>query len=109
MVDRLSDFPWVIVRVGCNLCSRQGEYRLARLAAKYGSEISLNELLDKIAHDCPRRRHPKDRRAEEYDSPCGAHFLDFDRPPRPPDRPSSKRKFTVISGGKVKIPEGGTD
>jgi hypothetical protein len=41
MMERLSDFPWVVVRVGCNLCRRKGEYRLARLAAKYGPEISL--------------------------------------------------------------------
>ena len=40
MVERLSEFPWVVVRVGCGLCNRKGEYRLARLAAKYGSEIA---------------------------------------------------------------------
>jgi hypothetical protein len=100
MTDRLSDFPYVIVRVGCDLCSRKGEYRLARLAAKYGSEISLNDLIDLIAHDCPWRRHPKDRQAGKYDPACGAYFLDLSRPTRPPDLPSSKRKLQVIRGGK---------
>jgi hypothetical protein len=100
MTDRLSDFPYVIVRVGCDLCSRKGEYRLARLAAKYGSEISLNDLIDLIAHDCPWRRHPKDRQAGKYDPTCGAFFLDLSHPTRPPDLPSSKRKLQVIRGGK---------
>jgi hypothetical protein len=100
MVDRLSKFPWVIVRVGCNLCSRHGEYRLARLAAKLGSEITLGEVLDHIARDCPWRRHPKQRSAGKYDPGCGASFLDLHRPTRPPDLPPSKRKLVLVKGGK---------
>ena len=100
MVERLSEFLFVLVRVGCNLCHRHGEYRLARLAAKYGPEITLGELLDRIALDCPWRRHPKQRPAGKYDAHCGAYFPDLDRPPRPPDVPSCKRKLTLIVGGK---------
>lgn len=100
MTERLSDFPWVVVRVGCSLCSRKGEYRLARLAAKYGPEISLDDLIDRIAHDCPWRRHPNDRQAGKYDPACGAYLLDLSRLTRPPDLPQSKRKLKVITGGK---------
>jgi hypothetical protein len=100
MAERLSDFPFVTVRVGCELCNRHGEYRLARLAAKYGSEITLDDLIDRIAHDCPRRRHPKDRRAGKYDLDCGVFFIDLHRPTRPPDLPPSKRKLVLVKGGK---------
>src|SRR5260370_2404873 len=31
---------WYIVRLGCDACKRAGSYRLARLAVKYGAEIS---------------------------------------------------------------------
>jgi len=31
---RLVDFPYVVVRLECNLCHRKGAYRLARLAVR---------------------------------------------------------------------------
>jgi hypothetical protein len=36
----------------CRLCSRNGGYRLARLAAKFGPEIGLRDLLDRFSYDC---------------------------------------------------------
>src|SRR4051794_10352134 len=90
MVERLSDYPWIVVRVGCDLCNRSGEYKLARLAAKFGSEIPLGELLDQVAFDCPWRRRPGARPPGKYNVKCGAYFPDFDRPPPvPPDVPPS--------------------
>ena len=38
---RLVAFPYVRVRIACELCKRSGSYRLARLATKYGAEIPL--------------------------------------------------------------------
>ena len=38
---RLAFYPFVVVRIACRVCSRRSAYRLARLAAKYGPEISL--------------------------------------------------------------------
>jgi hypothetical protein len=38
---RLVDFPYVLVRLRCDVCMRAGAYRLARLAVKYGAEISV--------------------------------------------------------------------
>ena len=46
VVNRLSEYPWVVVRLGCRYCQRQGSYRLARLSAKFGAEIGLDDLLD---------------------------------------------------------------
>jgi hypothetical protein len=34
------------------MCSRRGQYRLARLAAKYGAEIDMRDLLEYLAGDC---------------------------------------------------------
>jgi hypothetical protein len=48
MVEHLSDFPRVVVRVACNLCNRSGQYKLFRLAAKYGPEISVDDLFTSL-------------------------------------------------------------
>jgi hypothetical protein len=37
------------------VCARKCSYRLARIAAKYGPEISLRDLLDRFSYDCLRR------------------------------------------------------
>src|SRR5208283_5263572 len=52
--------PNVVVRIGCRRCTRKGSYRLARLAAKYGAEIPMMELLAHLAGDCAiwDTRHP---------------------------------------------------
>jgi hypothetical protein len=100
MVQRLSQFPWVVVRVGCKFCPRKGHYRLARLAAKFGPEIELTALMDRLAFDCPWRRFPAERPANQYDPKCGAWFTDLEPPPRPPDLPTPLRRVTVIRGGK---------
>ena len=71
--SRLSDYPFVIVRVGCQFCTRQGSYRLARLAAKYGPEIGLDALLDALATDCRWHRNPGERGPGKYDAKCGAY------------------------------------
>jgi hypothetical protein len=50
--DVLSSYPYVVVRIACRRCTRKGSYRLARLAAKYGAEIPMTELLAHLAGDC---------------------------------------------------------
>ena len=80
---RLSDYPWVVVNLSCKLCARRGRYRLARLAARYGPEQSLDGLLADLAHTCPYwRSNPR-----KYDPRCGARFEDLDRL-RPHDAPA---------------------
>jgi len=91
--DRVAAYPYVVVRIGCELCKRNGRYRLARLAAKFGPEIQLADLLDRLTSDCEARnpRHP-------YRSRCAARFIDLDPPRRPPDAPATV--FKLMAGGK---------
>jgi hypothetical protein len=93
MQDKLVGYPFVVVRVGCDLCTRKGAYRLARLAAKFGPEISLPELLARLTFDCAFRhpRHPGQGQ-------CRARFIDLDPPMRPPDNPAVGLR--LIAGGK---------
>jgi hypothetical protein len=102
MVERLSDFPWVIVRIDCPLCPhRKGQYRLARLAEKFGADIQLCDLLDRIALDCPQKSLPWERPSGQYDARCKARFTDLEVTSRPPpDLPPIMRKLTVIQGGR---------
>src|SRR3954468_3985493 len=102
MVERLSDYPWVIVRVDCPLCPhRKGQYRLARLAAESGPDIQLCDLLDRIALDCPRKTLPWERPQGQYDPSCKARFTDLElTSPPPPDLPPTMRKLTLIRGGR---------
>jgi hypothetical protein len=102
MVERLSDFPWVIVRIDCPLCPhRRGQYRLVRLAEKYGADIQLCDLIDRIASDCPRKSLPWERSPDQYDPKCKARFTDLEALSRPPpDLPPMMQKLIVIQGGK---------
>ena len=68
-VRRLADFPYVLVRLRCDVCKRAGSYRLARLAVKYGAEILLDDLLVRLSADCPWRDDPR--------GTCGARFTEL--------------------------------
>ena len=100
VVHRLVEYPWVVVRLGCRFCERHGSYRLARLAAKYGAEIDLDTLLDKLARDCPWRRDPGERHPAKYEPKCGACFLDLDGAPPPSDIPPSAMGLRIVRGGR---------
>jgi hypothetical protein len=50
--DCLAFYPFVVVRIACRVCPRRGNYRLARLAAKFGPEIGLRDLTDRFSYDC---------------------------------------------------------
>ena len=41
--DYLAHYPFVVVCIRCRMCARKGSYRLARIAAKYGPEITLRD------------------------------------------------------------------
>ena len=89
-INRLADFPFVLVRLRCDTCKRAGAYRLARLAVKFGSEIPLDDLLIRLSSDCPWRDEPR--------GSCGVRFADLP-PRRPPDMPA--QRMAVIRGGKA--------
>jgi len=50
--DCLAHYPFVVVRIACRVCSRRGSYRFARLAAKFGPEISLRDPTERFSYDC---------------------------------------------------------
>ena len=88
-IRRLADYPYVLVRLRCEVCNRAGAYRLARLAVKFGAEILLDDLILRLSADCPWR--------DEARGACGARFCDLP-PGRPPDLPQPKMR--VIAGGR---------
>ncbi len=77
-MPRLASFPYVVVRLACSRCPRRGQYCLARLAAKYGADIELVDLLASLAGSCPKwgATRPGIER-------CGAFFLDLAGEPLP--------------------------
>jgi hypothetical protein len=92
--DVLSSYPYVVVRIACRRCTRKGSYRLARLAAKHGSEIQMMELLAHLAGDCAiwNTATPEPR--------CGAYFVDLEFPAPPPDRPTEgMRRLRLVKDG----------
>ena len=85
------------MRVACRRCPRRGAYRLARLAAEYGPDISLPELLARLSADCSWRDGK--RYKGEYVT-CGACLPDLDRR-TPPDLPPGLLRLRVLPGGKA--------
>jgi hypothetical protein len=81
-------------RVGENSwqrCPRKGGYRLARLAAQYGSEIRMMDLLAYLAGDCAiwAARHPGRRLFHRPRLSAG-----------PPDMPTEGMRRLRAVGGK---------
>lgn len=94
-MEKLSRYPFVLVRLRCNVCDRRGQYRLARLAQAFGAEIALDEMVNRLSRDCPWRLDPRRRGGG-----CGAFLPDLVPPRRPPDLPAEMRPLRVVKGGK---------
>ena len=95
----LAEYPWVVVSVSCKLCARRGVYRLARLAARYGPDQTLDGLLADLAHTCPYWR----TKPRQYEVRRGARFEDLDRP-RPEDVPGRQREVANGNAPRGKEP-----
>jgi hypothetical protein len=65
---------------------------LARLAAKYGPEISLRDLTERFSYDCLWRAEARSKRAQ---SACGVYLPDLEQP-RPPDKPPALVKLRLV-------------
>ena len=76
--DRLAFYPFVVVRIGCRRCSRKGAYRLARLAAKFGPEITLRDLTERFSYD---RLWRAEARSKKGKSACGVYLPDLEHRP----------------------------
>ena len=94
--DCLAFYPFVVVRIACRVCTRSGSYRLARLAAKHGPEITLRDLTDRFSYDCLWRAEARSKRGK---SACGVYLLDLENP-RPPDLPRSLVKLRLVKGDR---------
>ena len=79
-MSRLSEYPYVIVRIACTRCSRNGQYRLARLAERYGAETRLTDVLAKLSAGCP---HADTAQHQGIHDRCGAFIATSRSPPRP--------------------------
>jgi hypothetical protein len=90
--DWLAFYPFVVVRISCRVGSRSGSYRLARLAAKYGPEITLRDLTDRFSYDCLWRAEARSKAGK---SACGVYLPDLTNP-RPPDLPPGLLKLRLI-------------
>ena len=90
--DCRAHYPYVVVRITCRVCSRGGSYRLARLAAKFGPEITLRDLLERCSYDCLWRAEARSKRGP---SACGVYLPDLEQP-RPPDKPSGMVKLRLV-------------
>lgn len=106
--DRLSGYPFVILRVACMLCPRAGAYRIVRLAAMLGPEASLEEVVAHVSRDCPYRHDVPRRRERKYVPDCKAYLCDLGPSSPPPDLPPGMAGLRVIEGGKLPVPEGGS-
>jgi hypothetical protein len=88
----LASYPYVVVRLGCSRCGREGQFRLAPVWRRStGAEIDLTALLAHLAGDCAmwgRQRHP-------FKEQCGAFFID-NGSSKPPDLPAAMRGLRVV-------------
>jgi hypothetical protein len=73
------------------------------LAARFGPEIPLDELLVLLSLDCRFRSLAEKSPAKFGDLGCCIHFADLaNNPPPPPDMPRpTAARLRAISGGKV--------
>jgi hypothetical protein len=88
----LAHYPSVVVRIRCRVCPRKGSYRLARIAAKYGPEITLRDLLDRFSYDCLWRTPARSKKGKNT---CGVYLPDLEQR-RPPDVPPGMMKLRLV-------------
>lgn len=84
----LRDYPYVVVRVRCNLCGRRGSYRLAVLAERYGADCTLDSLLEhlrQVRRVCPYPLPWTVGKRRKMQAVCHIMLPDWWQHVRPPD------------------------
>jgi hypothetical protein len=97
--DCLAHYPFVVIRIRCRVCARKGSYRLARIAAKYGPEITLRDLLDRFSYDCLWRTQSRTKRGR---TDVGVYLPDLEHK-RPPDLPPGMAAARQGGGREVMV------
>lgn len=70
-----------------------------RLAAAFGPEALLNDVILELSKDCPIRL---EHAGGHLSISCAARFVDLtDANPPPPDLPKPLRRLSVIEGGRT--------
>jgi hypothetical protein len=87
-------YPFVVVRIACRVCARSGSFRLARLAAKHGPEITLCDLTERFSFDCLWRAEARSKKGK---SACGVYLPDLEHK-RLPDLPPGMVKLRLVKG-----------
>jgi hypothetical protein len=82
---------FVLVRIACRVCSQSGSYRLARLAAKHGPEITLRDLTERFSYDCLWRAEARSKAGQVI-----VWGLRTSRNHAPPDLPAGLLKLRLI-------------
>jgi hypothetical protein len=72
--------------------AREKDRWLARLAAKFGPEISLRDLTDRFSYDCLWRAEARSKHGR---SSCGVYLPELEQP-RPPDDPPGRAKLRLV-------------
>ncbi|MEW6121672.1 MAG: hypothetical protein AB1698_03605 [Pseudomonadota bacterium] len=99
---QLRDYPYVVVRVRCNICGRDGTYRLAVLAERYGADCTLDDLVDalrKIRRACPYPL-PWTVKPRKLQMVCHITLPDWWQYVRPPDMPPDQGMRLVVDNGE---------
>lgn len=103
--DKLSNYPFVRVRIRCERCGRAGDLSLARLAERFGADTTMWDVMLALTADCKRRRR---RIGGRLYAPCYAQLVDLVNG-RPPDLPPGYRVLEVLDGGKAGEPCSGEE
>ena len=69
----------------------------ARIAAKYGPEITLRDLLDRFSYDCLWRTQSRTKRGR---TDCGVYLPDLEHK-RPPDLRQGMVKLRLVETGWI--------
>ena len=76
-------------------CARDAAHiDLARLAAKYGPEITLRDLMERFSYDCLWRAEARSKAGK---SACGVYLPDLEHK-RPPDMPPGMVRLRLVKG-----------
>lgn len=95
----LRGWPWVTLSLACHFCRRGGTYRIADIAAKHGSHISIGQIVIGFISTCAYSPWNPARKPQKYSAKCGGYCPDLRRTD-PPDLPPSLSELTLIEGGK---------